>query len=243
MLMLAAGSRLACAAPCAYVTDTRAMLEGGVDPDNEMIWPGSLAKGIDYVDMLAGIAPVLAARKDRFILVSMAAGLTMDQIRAMAGGEYPVLRIMPNTPAALGCGMILMALDERITGEDRDIFVDGLSAAGRFDELPEHLIDAGSAVSGCGPAFLYMFIEALADGGVAVGLPRAKAQDYAAQMALGAARMVLESGQHPGALKDAVCSPGGSTIMGVKALEDGGFRGAVMNAVLDACRRTKELGK
>ena len=194
-------------------------------------------------DMLAGIAPVLARRRDRFLLVSMAAGLTMDQIRTMAGGDYPVLRIMPNTPAALGCGMILLAADERITEEDREIFLEGMAAAGRFDELSENLIDAGSAVSGCGPAFAYMFVEALADGGVAAGLPRAKAQEYAAQMLLGSARMVLESGQHPGALKDAVCSPGGSTIMGVKALEDGGFRAAAINAVLEACRRTKELGK
>ena len=194
-------------------------------------------------DMLAGIAPALAARRDRFVLVSMAAGLTMDRIREMAGGDYPVLRIMPNTPAAIGCGMILYAADGSISAEEKDAFVAALAGAGRFDELPENLIDAGSAVSGCGPAFAYMFIEALADGGVAVGLPRAKAQEYAAQMLLGAARLTLESGQHPGALKDAVCSPGGSTIIGVKALEDGGFRSAAFNAVIEACRRTKELGK
>lgn len=194
-------------------------------------------------DMLLGIAPALAARTDRFVLVTMAAGLSMDQIRGMAGGDYPVLRIMPNTPAALGCGMILISSDARVQAEEKRRFTELLSAAGRFDELPEHLIDAGSAVSGCGPAFFYMFIEALADGGVAAGLPRAKAQDYAAQTALGAARMVLESGSHPGALKDAVCSPGGSTIMGVKALEDGGFRSEAINAVLAAFRRTKELGK
>ena len=112
-----------------------------------------------------------------------------------------------------------------------------------MDHLPEHLIDAGSAVSGCGPAFADLFLEALADGGVACGLPRAKAQLYAAQMLQGAARLALESGKHPGELKDAVCSPGGSTIAGVRALEEHGFRGACMQAVEAAFRRTKELGK
>ena len=118
-----------------------------------------------------------------------------------------------------------------------------MQPAGRLDEVPETLIDAASAVSGCGPAWVYQFIEALADGGVAAGLPRAKAQEYAAQMVLGSARMVLESGSHPGALKDAVCSPGGSTIQGVRLLEERAFRGAVTDAVLAAYEKTKELGK
>lgn len=193
--------------------------------------------------MLDEIAPVLKQRTDRFILVTMAAGMSMAQIREMAGGDYPVIRIMPNTPAAIGCGMILYTVDEFVTPEEKNLFIACLSCAGRFDELPEQLIDAGCAVSGCGPAFVYMFIEALADGGVAAGLTRAQAQEYAAQTVRGAAQMVLESGQHPGALKDSVCSPGGSTIMGVRALEEGGFRALAFNAVLDAYERTKELGK
>ena len=118
-----------------------------------------------------------------------------------------------------------------------------MAPAGRLDEVPESLMDAASAVSGCGPAWAYQFIEALADGGVAAGLPRAKAQEYAAQMLLGSARVVLESGKHPGELKDAVCSPGGSTIQGVRLLEERAFRGAVTDAVLAAYEKTKDLGK
>ena len=116
-----------------------------------------------------------------------------------------------------------------------------MSGAGRFSRLEERLIDAGSAVSGCGPAFVDLFIEALADGGVACGLPRQKALEFAAQMTAGAALLVLESGRHPGELKDAVCSPGGTTIQGVRALERFGFRGAVMEAVAAAYEKNFQL--
>lgn len=193
--------------------------------------------------LLAEIAPVLAKRQDEFCLVSMAAGLTMEKIAALAGGSYPIIRIMPNTPASVGEGMILYTASENVTDGMLGEFLRGMEAAGRFDCLPEKLMDAGSAVSGCGPAFAYQFVEALADGGVACGLPRAKAQMYAAQMLLGAAKMVLESGLHPGQLKDAVCSPGGSTIQGVRILEERAFRGAVTDAVIAAYEKTKDLGK
>ena len=192
--------------------------------------------------MLADIAPVLAERKDSFVLVTMAAGLTMARIREMAGGKYPVIRIMPNTPAAVGAGMVqYCSLD--VSDADLQEFLTAMAPAGLLDPIEEHLIDAASCVSGCGPAWAYQFIEALADGGVAAGLPRAKAQMYAAQMLLGSARLVLESGQHPGALKDAVCSPGGSTIQGVRVLEEHAFRGAVTDAVLAAFDKTREMGK
>ena len=130
-----------------------------------------------------------------------------------------------------------------VTAEEEAEFCKLMAPAGRLDPVPESLIDAASCVSGCGPAWVYQFIEALADGGVACGLPRAKAQEYAAQMVLGSAKLVLESGKHPGELKDAVCSPGGSTIQGVRVLEERGFRGAVTDAVLAAYDKTKEMGK
>ena len=193
-------------------------------------------------DLLAEIAPILAHRTDSFVLVTMAAGLTMAQIRRMAGGEYPVIRIMPNTPVAVGAGVIQYDATSNVTAQQRGVFCEALAEGGLLDHLPEHLIDAGSAVSGCGPAFADLFVEGLADGGVACGLPRAKAQMYAAQMLMGAAKLILESGKHPGELKDAVCSPGGSTIAGVRALEQRAFRAAAMEAVEAAWKRNKELG-
>ena len=192
--------------------------------------------------MLAGLREALAARAGQLVLVSMAAGLTVDTIREMAGGDYPVIRIMPNTPVRVGEGMVLYAARDVADPLLRD-FLQAMGRAGRFDELPERLIDAGSSVSGCGPAYVCLMLEAMADGGVACGLPRDKAVTYAAQTLLGTARLLLESGEHPGALKDAVCSPGGSTIQGVRALEDGGLRGTVMEAVLAAFEKNRELGR
>lgn len=213
---------------------------GQVARDCDLIFLG--VKPQMMAGLLAELAPMFRQRKDRFVLVTMAAGLTMEAIRSMAGGNYPVIRIMPNTPASIGAGMILYCAQE-VEPKELEAFCTLMSGAGRLDELPEGLMDAGSALSGCGPAFVYPFIEALADGAVACGLPRAKAQQYAAQTLVGAARLVLESGAHPGALKDAVCSPGGSTIQGVRALEQGGFRSAVMEAVIAAYQKTVDLGK
>ena len=189
---------------------------------------------------LPALAPVLAARQDPFVLVTMAAGLTCETIRQLAGGLYPVIRMMPNTPITVGAGAIqycgLGVSDEQLAA-----FAALLRCAGTVDELPERLIDAASALSGCGPAYVCQFIEALADGGVACGLPRQKALAYAAQMVEGAARLVRLSGQHPGELKDMVCSPAGSTIQGVRALESAGFRGAAMEAVIAAYEKNLEL--
>lgn len=194
-------------------------------------------------DTLAPLQEVLSGRTDRFVLVTMAAGLTMERIAALAGGDYPVIRIMPNTPCAIGEGMILYAANDKVEREELRFFLDAMSGAGLLDELSEHLIDAGSAVAGCGPAYLCQIVEALADGGVTCGLPRQKALLYAAQMVKGTGALILQSGQHPAALKDAVCSPGGSTIAGVRAMEAGGVRSAMMEAVIAADKRNKELGK
>ena len=192
--------------------------------------------------MLAGIRGALAAREAPCVLVTMAAGLTIRAIRDMAGVDFPVIRINPNTPAAIGQGVVLYCCDG-VDPADIEVFKVAMAGAGLLDAIDEHLMDAGSAVAGCGPAFAAMLIEALADGGVACGLPRAKAQAYAAQMLLGTAALALQSGQHPGQLKDAVCSPGGSTIQGVRALEAGGFRSAAFEAVVAAWEKTRELGR
>lgn len=194
-------------------------------------------------EMLDGIKAILAERKDRFVLVTMAAGLSIEKIQTMAGGNYPVIRIMPNTPVSIGKGMILCSASKKVSEKEINQFKDVMEFSGRLDFIEERLIDAGSAVSGCGPAYVYLFIEALADGAVECGLPRAKALEYACQTLIGSAAMVLESKKHPGELKDAVCSPGGTTIAGVHALERNGFRNAAMDCVKAAYDKTLDLGK
>ena len=192
--------------------------------------------------MLEKTAPQLqaAVAASDCVLVSMLAGVSLAALETYFPGKR-ILRIMPNTPCAVGSGMMLLCRGTLATQEDAAAFCELMRESGRIDELPERLIDAASAVAGCGPAFAYIFAQALADGGVACGLPRAKAQEYAAQMLLGSAKLVLEGGTHPEALKDAVCSPGGSTIAGVRTLEAAGFRSAAMEAVLAAYEKTKKL--
>ena len=191
--------------------------------------------------VLAELAPLWNQRKP--LLISMAAGLTMAQIDDMAGGGFPIIRLMPNTPVAVGQGLTLYCANDLVDDATLGDFLRDMAFSGGMDALEERLFDAAGTVTGCGPAYIYMFIEAMADGAVACGVPRAKAMEYAAATMAGAAQMVLQSGKHPGALKDAVCSPGGSTIAGVKALEDGKFRGTVMDCIMAACKRNAELGK
>ena len=190
--------------------------------------------------VLAPLKEILAEKKP--LLITMAAGLTMEQIDAFAGGGFSVIRIMPNTPTAIGMGVIQYCHN----GVEDAVIVDWLAdmnKCGMLDELEERLIDAASAISGSGPAYMYIFLEALADGAVACGIPRAKAYEYAAMTMAGAAEMYLQTKNHPGALKDAVCSPGGSTIAGVRALEEHAFRAAAMDCVIATFNRNKELGK
>ena len=192
-------------------------------------------------DVLAPLQPILQEKKP--LLITMAAGLTMAQIEEFAGGDIPVIRIMPNTPVAIGKGVTQYCANALVTADALNDFLRDMRFSGVLDPLDEKLIDSGSAISGSGPAFVYLFIEALADGAVAGGIPRAKALEYAAATVIGAGELVLASGQHPGALKDAVCSPMGSTISGIRALENHGFRAAAMEAVIATYNRNKELGK
>jgi len=192
--------------------------------------------------VLGALKPILEVRTD-CILVTMAAGMTMQQIAGMVGGGYPVIRIMPNTPARIGSGVIQYDWNDRCRREDVEEFLAVLGSAGYVSHLPERLIDAGSAVSGSGPAFAAMFIEAMADGGVLCGLPRATALEYAARTLMGTAELMLQTGDHPGKLKDAVCSPGGTTIEGVRALEKGGFRSAVTEAIVATWEKNQKFAK
>ena len=218
---------------------------GGSVTDN-----AGVISAADYIfigvkpQMLHGLAANCAdefkKRDGDFVIVSMAAGSSIELIQSLFGA-YPVIRIMPNTPASIGLGMILYACSREVSAEQEQGFLNAMKGAGRFMKIEEKLIDAGSAVSGCGPAFADLFIEALADGGVACGLPRKQAMEMAAQMLLGSAALVLQSGKHPGELKDAVCSPGGSTIQGVRKLEEHGFRSAVFEAVVAAYEKNKSL--
>ncbi len=196
-----------------------------------------------FESLFAELSPCLRTRGTPFVLVSMAAGISIGAVEKMAGMSVSVIRIMPNTPVSVGEGMILYCANERVNADQTALFCKALSAAGTLDAISEEKIDAASALSGCGPAFVYLFAEALADGAVACGLARDKANLYAAQTLVGAAELLLKSGRHAGELKDAVCSPGGTTIAGVRALEAGGFRASAMNAVIAAYEKTLALKK
>ncbi len=193
--------------------------------------------------MSAVIADVQSLLKPRHLIVSIAAGVTMARLVNELGAGRRVIRVMPNTPCLIGecaCGY---TPGDAATPEDIDLVDRLFNAVGKAYRLPENLLDAVTGLSGSGPAFVYLMIEALSDGGVKVGLPRDVATGLAAQTLLGAARMALETGLHCGQLKDMVTSPGGTTIAGLHALEQGGLRAALMDAVEAATNRATELGK
>lgn len=193
---------------------------------------------------MAGLLDEISPRVEaRHLFVSIAAGVTLRQIADGLGREARVVRVMPNTPCLVGASASGYAPGPTVTPADAELVARLFGAVGTAVQIPESLIDAVTGLSGSGPAFVYVMIEALADGGVRVGLPRDVALKLAAQTVLGSAKMVLETGQHPGALKDAVASPGGTTIAGLHALERGGVRAALMDAVDAATRRAEELGK
>jgi len=192
------------------------------------------------IELLGELAEAATAKH---LFISIAAGVTLEQLETVLGGKARVIRVMPNTPALVGEGACGFALGQAATAGDSEMVKQLLSSVGIAYEVKENLIDAVTGLSGSGPAYGYTVIDALSDGGVAVGLPRDIATRLAAQTMLGAAKMVLETGKHPGELKDMVCSPGGTTIEGVHELEEGGVRNAMINAVRASAERATELGQ
>ena len=186
----------------------------------------------------------ILGQRSNLLLVSMAAGLELKQMASVVKNErLGLIRIMPNTPVAIGQGVISLTRSQAVTDQQLAQVKQLLGEAGALYEIEEKLMDPATAVAGCGPAFVYQMIEAMADAGVSLGLTREQALQMAAQTFKGAASMVLETGQHPGSLKDAVCSPGGSTIAGVNRLEQVGLRGDIIAGVEVAYKRTQEMGK
>lgn len=184
------------------------------------------------------------SQRSNLLLVSMGAGLELEQMVSVVKNErVGLIRIMPNTPVAIGQGVISLTRSQAVTDQQLAQVKQLLAGAGALYEIEERLMDAATAVAGCGPAFVYQMIEAMADEGVALGLPREQALQMAAQTFQGASQMVLETGEHPARLRDEVCSPGGSTIAGVNRLEQVGLRGNIIAGVEAAYKRTQEMGK
>ena len=193
--------------------------------------------------VLEQLRPALAQRKDAVAVVSIAAGVKIQDMSEVVGEGIPVIRMMQNTPVSVGEGMMVYATSPAVSEQDVAELRQVMALAGRIDAIAEEDIDAATAVMGCGPAFAYQFIEALMAGGVACGLSREQARLYAAQMLAGASRMVLETDAPIRSLIEAVCSPGGSTIEGVKLLDASDFGKTVASAVDASYRRNQELGK
>ena len=193
-----------------------------------------------FPEVIAGIKDVVS---ENTLIISIAAGLTLDTLAELFGKDCKLVRVMPNTPAMVGTGMAAITPNANVTAKESEIVEEIFGSLGRARVVKESEMDAVTSVSGSSPAFVYMFIEALADGAVAAGMQRKDAYEFAAQTVMGSAKMVLKTGKHPGELKDQVCSPGGTTIEGVAALEAAGFRSAVIEAVRAAAEKSKEMGK
>jgi pyrroline-5-carboxylate reductase len=189
------------------------------------------------------LAEIRAGVTGQHLLISIAAGITIQQIADAVGADKRILRVMPNTPCLVGASASAFAASPQATPADVQLMDRLLQSVGRAVQVPEKLLDAVTGLSGSGPAFVAVMIEALADGGVRMGLPRDLATLLAAQTLLGSAKMLLETGMHPGQLKDMVASPAGTTIAGLHALERGGLRAALIDAVEAATKRSIELGK
>lgn len=193
-------------------------------------------------DIREALADVARVSDTGVLVISIAAGVTLAALEDAAGSSARIIRAMPNTPALVGKGAAAFCLGSSAAAADAEVARRLLDSVGLAIEVPERLMDAVTGLSGSGPAYIYLIIEALADGGVRNGLPRADAVKLAAQTVAGAAAMVLETGIHPGELKDMVTSPGGTTIAGLAELEKSGLRSALIEAVTAATRRSVELG-
>lgn len=193
--------------------------------------------------VIKGASDTLKNRKSEYLIVTMAAGVSVDGVLNALGFAAPVIRIMPNTPVKIGKGLVPYVCSEKVTENLKAAFLKTLEFAGELTEVEEKSIDAIGALAGSGPAFVYEFIDALATAGVECGLKKADALKYAEQTVAGAAELALKSGVHPQILKDEVMSPGGTTVEGVHALEKGGFKNAAMNAVVAAYKKTLALKK
>lgn len=181
-----------------------------------------------------------AVRPDT-VIVSIAAGKTLQEIAELFGGERKILRCMPNTPALVLEGCTGVCANNSVTPEEVEEVLTLLRSFGVAEPVPEHLMDAVVGVSGSSPAYIFLFLEAMADAAVAAGMPRRQAYTFAAQAMLGSAKLMLETGKHPGELKDMVCSPGGTTIEGVQVLEEMGLRSSVMGAVEACVEKSKKM--
>lgn len=211
---------------------------------------GAIAQGSDVLilavkpqSMPALLGEIRPHMAPRHLVISIAAGVTLRQLSDALGANCRLIRVMPNTPCLVGASAAGFAASTSATPDDVQLVERLLGSVGKAFALPERLLDAVTGLSGSGPAYVFVMIEALSDGGVRMGLPRDVATQLAAQTVYGAAKMLLETGLHPGQLKDQVASPGGTTIAGLHALENGGFRGALIDAVEAATKRAAELGK
>lgn len=195
-------------------------------------------KPIYYEEVIAQIRDQV---DDNTIVISIAPGKTLDWLDKRFGKEVKLVRCMPNTPALVGEGMTGVCCNKEVTDEEMTYVQSLLESFGKAQVVPEHLMDVVVSVSGSSPAYVFMFIEAMADAAVADGMPRAQAYEFAAQSVLGSAKMVLETGMHPGVLKDMVCSPGGTTIEAVRVLEEKGMRSAVIEGMKACVKKAKGL--
>jgi pyrroline-5-carboxylate reductase len=187
------------------------------------------------------IADIMDSVDENKVIVSIAAGKTIKWLANEFEKPVRIIRVMPNTPALVGEGCTGLCFHGAVTEEERNLACKMMGSFGKAIVVEERLMDVVGAVSGSSPAFVFLFLEALADGAVAGGMPRKQAYEFAAQAVLGSAKLMLETGKHPGELKDMVCSPGGTTIEGVKALEEGGLRAAVLNAMEATIEKTRKL--